>query len=52
MQDYRAYDFDHVVEQLTRIWANALGIKEVADPLLELSRSDVLGLGRPCDSAL
>lgn len=28
VQDYREYDFDHAVEQLTRIWANALGITE------------------------
>ena len=31
VQGYRAYDFDHVVEQLTRIWANALQLEEEAD---------------------
>jgi AcrR family transcriptional regulator len=28
VQGYREYDFDHVVEQLTAIWANALQLKE------------------------
>jgi AcrR family transcriptional regulator len=28
VQDYREYDFDMVVEQLSRMWANALGIPE------------------------
>ena len=27
VQGYRAYDFDHAVEQLTQIWANALQLK-------------------------
>jgi AcrR family transcriptional regulator len=31
VQGYRAYDFDHAVEQLTRIWANALKLQEEAD---------------------
>lgn len=30
VQGYRAYDFDHAVEQLTRIWANALQLKDEA----------------------
>ncbi len=30
VQDYRAYDFDQAVEQLTRLWANALGLPEEA----------------------
>ena len=29
VQGYREYDFDEAVEQLTRLWANALGIVEV-----------------------
>jgi AcrR family transcriptional regulator len=28
VQRYRAYDFDHVVDQLSRIWANALQLDE------------------------
>ena len=28
VQGYRDYDFDVVVEQLTRLWANALGLAE------------------------
>jgi AcrR family transcriptional regulator len=31
VQGYREYDFDQAVEQLTRIWANALGIAEFTD---------------------
>lgn len=27
VQDYRTYDFDEAVDQLTRLWANALGIE-------------------------
>jgi len=30
VQGYRAYDFDQAVEQLTRIWANALQLDEAA----------------------
>ena len=30
VQGYRAYDFDHAVEQLTRIWANALRLEDEA----------------------
>jgi hypothetical protein len=30
VQGYREYDFDQAVEQLTRIWANALGIADDA----------------------
>ena len=30
MQGYREYDFDEAVEQLTRIWANALQLEEAA----------------------
>ena len=26
VQGYREYDFDHAAEQLTRLWANALGL--------------------------
>ena len=29
VQGYRDYDFDEAVEQLTHLWANALGIDEV-----------------------
>ena len=32
VQDYRTYDFDHAVEQLTRIWANALRLEEDDTP--------------------
>jgi AcrR family transcriptional regulator len=28
VQDYRSYDFDEAVEQLTTLWANALGLAE------------------------
>ena len=28
MQGYREYDFDEAVEQLSLLWANALGLKE------------------------
>jgi hypothetical protein len=28
VQRYRQYDFDHAVEQLTRLWANALGLDD------------------------
>jgi hypothetical protein len=28
VQGYREYDFDEAVEQLTRIWANALQLEE------------------------
>jgi hypothetical protein len=28
VQGYREYDFDEAVEQLTRLWANALGLRE------------------------
>lgn len=28
VQGYREYDFDHVVEQLSRVWANALQLKD------------------------
>jgi len=31
VQGYREYDFDQAVEQLTRIWANALGIADDAN---------------------
>ena len=31
VQGYREYDFDHAVEQLTRIWANALQLEDEAD---------------------
>jgi len=31
VQDYREYDFDEAVEQLTLLWGNALGLKEEAD---------------------
>jgi hypothetical protein len=27
VQGYREYDFDAAVEQLTRLWANALGLE-------------------------
>ena len=30
VQGYREYDFDHAVEQLTRIWANALQLEDDA----------------------
>ena len=30
VQGYRAYDFDHVVEQLSRVWANALQLNDDA----------------------
>ena len=30
VQEYRQYDFDEAVEQLTRLWANALGLPEDA----------------------
>ena len=30
VQGYREYDFDQAVEQLTRIWANALQLEEAA----------------------
>ena len=33
VQGYREYDFDEAVEQLTRLWANALGLPaEPAEP--------------------
>jgi AcrR family transcriptional regulator len=32
VQGYREYDFDEAVEQLTILWANALGIDEVRTP--------------------
>lgn len=28
VQGYRAYDFDEAVDQVTRLWANALGLRE------------------------
>ena len=30
VQGYREYDFDHVVEQLSRVWASALQLKDEA----------------------
>ena len=32
VQGYREYDFDEAVEQLTRLWANALGIDDEPKP--------------------
>ena len=32
VQGYREYDFDEAVEQLTRLWANALGLKDEPGP--------------------
>ena len=32
VQDYREYDFDEAVEQLSRLWANALGLARGARP--------------------
>jgi AcrR family transcriptional regulator len=32
VQGYRDYDFDHAVEQLTILWANALGLREEPAP--------------------
>ena len=32
VQGYREYDFDEAVEQLTRLWANALGMKDEPAP--------------------
>ena len=33
VQGYREYDFDEAVEQLSRLWANALGLPhEPAEP--------------------
>ena len=31
VQEYREYDFDHVVEQLSRVWASALQLKDGAE---------------------
>jgi AcrR family transcriptional regulator len=31
VQGYREYDFDHVVEQLSRVWASALQLKDGAE---------------------
>ena len=31
VQGYREYDFDHAVEQLTRLWANALRLDAAPD---------------------
>ena len=28
VQGYREYDFDQAVDQLTRLWANALGLAD------------------------
>jgi hypothetical protein len=30
VEEWDAYDFDHAVEQLTRLWANAIGLREPA----------------------
>lgn len=30
VQEYADYDFDHVVEQLSRLWSNALGLHDAA----------------------
>ena len=35
VQGYREYDFDEAVEQLTRLWANALGMKDERAPRTE-----------------
>ena len=44
VQGYREYDFDEAVEQLTRLWANALGLPdEPAEP----RRDDGRGRARP-----
>lgn len=32
VQGYRQYEFDEAVEQLTRLWANALGMSEPSPP--------------------
>jgi AcrR family transcriptional regulator len=32
VQGYREYDFDHAVEQLTRLWCNALGLPDASTP--------------------
>jgi len=32
VQGYREYDFDQAVDQLTLLWANALGLKEQPEP--------------------
>ena len=32
VQGYREYEFDEVVDQLTRLWANALGLDDEAKP--------------------
>ena len=37
VQGYREYDFDHAVEQLTRIWANALRLEDEATAFVESS---------------
>ena len=44
VQGYREYDFEDAVEQLSILWANALGLKEEAAPKLRARRkSAVLG---------
>ncbi len=37
IEDWAAYDFDHAVDQVTRLWANAIGLREQA---LRKSRSN------------
>jgi AcrR family transcriptional regulator len=38
VQGYRTYDFDESVDQLTLLWANALGLKDEAGPRLRRAK--------------